>query len=132
MSRLGQPVVLSGFQRYFCMLYTTYIACSLPCCLLFYQDFKDTFVCNTQPHRLALSMLRGCFIRISKNNLLQKYKKHMKYANLYENILLFQKTPPLHQLNLMTYTIRIIPLCKHSEWHASVALFYSLPNRLIA
>ena len=44
------------------MLYTTYIACSLPCCLLFYQDFKDTSVCNTQPHRLALSMLRGCFI----------------------------------------------------------------------
>ena len=30
---------------------------------------------------------------------LQNYKKHMKYANLYENILLFQKkTLPLHQL----------------------------------
>ena len=42
---------------------------------------------------------------------------------IYLKIFAYQKAVPLHQLNLMTYTIRIIPLCKHSEWHASVALF---------
>ena len=123
---MADQVVLSGFQRYFCMLYTTSLSrsanglmlfyqdfkdtfvCntqpgviffnSLPSCFiriskillyaihnhqprscqgtwLFYQDFKDTFVCNTQPHRLALSMLRGCFIRISKNNSAAKVQK---------------------------------------------------------
>ena len=66
-------VVLSGFQRYFCMQYTTehtrygvhrrcFIRISkillyaihnltnlaVADALLFYQDFKDTFVCNTQ------------------------------------------------------------------------------------
>ena len=41
-------VVLSGFQRYFCMQYTTLLGHTLPSTLLFYQDFKDTFVCNTQ------------------------------------------------------------------------------------
>ena len=29
------------------------------------------------------------------------------------------------------YTIRIIPLCKHSEWHAGVALFLYYPTRYI-
>ena len=41
-------VVLSGFQRYFCMQYTTgnlIVPTALGLC---YQDFKDTFVCNTQ------------------------------------------------------------------------------------
>ena len=30
------------------------------------------------------------------------------------------------------YTIRIIPLCKHSEWHAGVALFLYYPTRGVA
>ena len=47
----GAPVVLSGFQRYFCMQYTTYHIRILQKHQLFYQDFKDTFVCNTQPGR---------------------------------------------------------------------------------
>ena len=41
-------VVLSGFQRYFCMQYTTYVLPFVGLQRLFYQDFKDTFVCNTQ------------------------------------------------------------------------------------
>ena len=59
-------VVLSGFQRYFCMQYTT--ICLMRFCdrRLFYQDFKDTFVCNTQPAWLSSKMLSRCFIRISK------------------------------------------------------------------
>ena len=33
---------------------------------LFYQDFKDTFVCNTQHIELRDVISVGCFIRISK------------------------------------------------------------------
>ena len=44
----GQIVVLSGFQRYFCMQYTTGRVALNVSDMLFYQDFKDTFVCNTQ------------------------------------------------------------------------------------
>ena len=33
---------------------------------LFYQDFKDTFVCNTQPQLQYNDDDSGCFIRISK------------------------------------------------------------------
>ena len=48
-------------------------------------------------------------------NRLQNYRKNRKYANLYEYILLFQKKVlPLQQQNWRIYTIRIIPLCKHS------------------
>ena len=59
-------VVLSGFQRYFCMQYTTledYIHHRM---MLFYQDFKDTFVCNTQLSSSDTVPRSGCFIRISK------------------------------------------------------------------
>ena len=84
-------VVLSGFQRYFCMQYTTYKCkeCGYTCCFiriskillyaihnetrtrtvkrwLFYQDFKDTFVCNTQPSLCRTRWNQRCFIRISK------------------------------------------------------------------
>ena len=41
-------VVLSGFQRYFCMQYTTTELTDIYVFELCYQDFKDTFVCNTQ------------------------------------------------------------------------------------
>ncbi len=33
------------------MQYTTYHAATGECTTLFYQDFKDTFVCNTQHKR---------------------------------------------------------------------------------
>ena len=59
-------VVLSGFQRYFCMQYTTSILVLINSNLLFYQDFKDTFVCNTQLLPYAKINADGCFIRISK------------------------------------------------------------------
>ena len=59
-------VVLSGFQRYFCMQYTTMIADLILFIVLFYQDFKDTFVCNTQPTRCHSLECVRCFIRISK------------------------------------------------------------------
>ena len=59
--------------------------------------------------------------------LLQKYRKNGKYANLQEIILIFQKKAlPLQQQFWRIYTIRIIPLCKHSEWHACVSLFFIL------
>ena len=44
----GIAVVLSGFQRYFCMQYTTVLCAESLRFRLCYQDFKDTFVCNTQ------------------------------------------------------------------------------------
>ena len=59
-------VVLSGFQRYFCMQYTTSILNSTLPPLLCYQDFKDTFVCNTQRIGLYIVLLFCCAIRISK------------------------------------------------------------------
>ena len=59
-------VVLSGFQRYFCMQYTTSYYCCCNWVQLFYQDFKDTFVCNTQHSRGVPSLALCCFIRISK------------------------------------------------------------------
>ena len=48
-ARPDNTVVLSGFQRYFCMQYTTPQPTLKKCFKLCYQDFKDTFVCNTQP-----------------------------------------------------------------------------------
>ena len=63
------PVVLSGFQRYICMQYTTLNIFINGINVLFYQDFKDTFVCNTQPFWWRNGMIGGCFIRISKIHL---------------------------------------------------------------
>ena len=48
------------------MQYTTYHAATGACTTLFYQDFKDTFVCNTQRHRVVIDEAKSCFIRISK------------------------------------------------------------------
>ena len=62
----AEAVVLSGFQRYFCMQYTTTESATTKDDTLFYQDFKDTFVCNTQLNDKAFAEKRGCFIRISK------------------------------------------------------------------
>ena len=59
-------VVLSGFQRYFCMQYTTKIGYDNQSIMLFYQDFKDTFVCNTQLLHSIQFPQASCFIRISK------------------------------------------------------------------
>ena len=59
-------VVLSGFQRYFCMQYTTSSAELEKHCQLCYQDFKDTFVCNTQLRGLLSLVIQRCVIRISK------------------------------------------------------------------
>ena len=62
----GYIVVLSGFQRYFCMLYTTYVIKLTITNELFYQDFKDTFVCYTQQGIIMKNQAHCCFIRISK------------------------------------------------------------------
>ena len=59
-------VVLSGFQRYFCMQYTTNWHFLRLRALLCYQDFKDTFVCNTQQLPKHRSHENSCVIRISK------------------------------------------------------------------
>ena len=110
---------------------------------LFCQDFNEQFEGYTQHNMAHERRCRGCFVKISMNNLkdihntsaydiyqllvvnlLQSYAFLMKYTKKIINICIYQKKAvPLQQLNLMTYTIRIIPLCKHSERHASVALF---------
>ena len=59
-------VVLSGFQRYFCMQYTTVVVFEPIKPTLCYQDFKDTFVCNTQQSPSLVLPPAGCVIRISK------------------------------------------------------------------
>ena len=59
-------VVLSGFQRYFCMQYTTLEESTTKDSTLCYQDFKDTFVCNTQHLTDKQKNAYGCVIRISK------------------------------------------------------------------
>ena len=59
-------VVLSGFQRYFCMQYTTLRSHSHHQGRLCYQDFKDTFVCNTQRVKVPFAVNVSCVIRISK------------------------------------------------------------------
>ena len=59
-------VVLLGFQRYFCVQYTTSSSRSFHVARLFYQDFKDTFVCNTQPNVGTSDEYFSCFIMISK------------------------------------------------------------------
>ena len=63
---LWPRVVLSGFQRYFCMQYTTSQGLPKHLTRLFYQDFKDTFVCNTQQGTVTTITISSCFIRISK------------------------------------------------------------------
>ena len=68
-------VVLSRFQRYFCMQYTTSLSRSANGLMLFYQDFKDTFVCNTQLLVVVEVAHYSCFIRISMNNLSAKLQK---------------------------------------------------------
>ena len=65
-SGLSALVVLSGFQRYFCMQYTTEFGANCMRQRLFYQDFKDTFVCNTQRGIWRFTTWMCCFIRISK------------------------------------------------------------------
>ena len=62
----GVEVVLSGFQRYFCMQYTTFCCDVISPMWLCYQDFKDTFVCNTQLYGCPLISTLCCVIRISK------------------------------------------------------------------
>ena len=58
--------MLSGFQRYFCMQYTTLRPDPMTPPLLCYQDFKDTFVCNTQRKKDDCPARDSCVIRISK------------------------------------------------------------------
>ena len=48
------------------MQYTTAMSQSISGKKLFYQDFKDTFVCNTQLVQGLGQIDTGCFIRISK------------------------------------------------------------------
>ena len=73
-------VVLSGFQRYFCMQYTTELDKMEQAAKLFYQDFKDTFVCNTQPCfaalRIAVVVLSGF-----QRYFCMQYTTHQGYAD---------------------------------------------------
>ena len=99
-------VVLSGFQRYICMQYTTSQTTLNQQIKLFYQDFKDTFVCNTQLLGFLTINLLRCFIRISKIHLyanvtghtsitnlilLQNYKNNIKHTNSYKRFMIVWK-----------------------------------------
>ena len=64
--RESGAVVLSWFQRYFCMQYTTSSSSPPAPTPSFYQDFKDTFVCNTQLRSCSRTATMRCFIMISK------------------------------------------------------------------
>ena len=57
------------------MQYTTKREILLNPTALFYQDFKDTFVCNTQLLVVVEVAHYSCFIRISMNNLSAKLQK---------------------------------------------------------
>ena len=91
------------------------------------NNLKDIHnLCNFTLQRYNV-VLSGCQWTI----LLQKYKKSLKSANLLENILILQKkVVPLQQQIWRIYTIRIIPLCKHSGWYASIALFLFANNNI--
>ena len=97
--------------------------------MLFYQDFNEQFEGYTQPYAASFDFFCVVLSGFQWTILLQKYKKSLKSANLHEIILIFQKKAlPLQQQIWRIYTIRIIPLCKHSEWHAlRVALFCAFP-----
>ena len=104
-------VVLSGFQRYFCMQYTT------PSCrisvwrMLFYQDFKDTFVCNTQHKFWKWQIVVCCFIRISKI-LLYAIHNFINEANYFSKVVLsgFQRYFCMQYTTSLTRT-RCIRCC---------------------
>ena len=66
---IWRTVVLSGFQRYFCMQYTTIEYNFGDGVWLFYQDFNEQFEGYTQLLCIARKSLQRCFIRISMNNL---------------------------------------------------------------
>ena len=118
-------VVLSGFQWTIWRIYTTLrVVYREPCgCFIriSMNNLKDI-------HNLALHQAYKNMVVLSGFQwtiLLQKYRKNRKSTNLQEIILIFQKKAlPLQQQIWRIYTIRIIPLCKHSEWHACVSLFF--------
>ena len=68
-------VVLSGFQWTIWRIYTTSTQPQTSTRTLFYQDFKDTFVCNTQHQRQNISAFSSCFIKMSMNNSAAKVQK---------------------------------------------------------
>ena len=68
------------------MQYTTLTKIDTHLELLFYQDFKDTFVCNTQQWCTNLYSRACCFIRISKILL---YAIHNTIKKLLRQITLF-------------------------------------------
>ena len=70
--------MLSGFQRYFCMQYTTGKTAFFTMLMLCYQDFKDTFVCNTQQEWKSKDNHIGCVIRISKILLYAIHNHHAR------------------------------------------------------
>ena len=57
------------------MQYITVVIEYLHDCWLCYQDFKDTFVCNTQLYSNVEILSADCVIRISMNNLSAKVQK---------------------------------------------------------
>ena len=105
------PVVLSGFQRYFCMQYTTSVSSTTHISLLFYQDFKDTFVCNTQHISSMRHTTACCFIRISKILLYAIHNKDAFTTSL-DNVVLsgFQRYFCMQYTTMRTFEIIALPL----------------------
>ena len=78
--------------------------------MLFYQDFKDTFVCNTQPCAVVALCACGCFIRISKillyaihnNNVFRNVRATLFYQDFKDTFVCnTQPTPIIAILNVV-------------------------------
>ena len=71
----------------------------------------------------------GCFIRMSMNKFSAKVQKNHEIYKFSGKKIAYIKKKQYLCSNIIwrIYTIRIIPLCKHSGWYASIALFYYLP-----
>ena len=48
--------------------------------MLFYQDFNEQFEGYTQLHVMPGDTIKGCFIRISMNNLKDIHNKSLRWA----------------------------------------------------
>ena len=90
------------------MLYTTGCVVLQEKFELFYQDFKDTFVCYTQRTYDSYFMLICCFIRISMNNLKDIHNI------LTNNFYYFFRKIVFFLYFICTCQKNVLPLCR--EW----------------
>ena len=88
--------------------------------LQFLKDIHNTCESRSASSLVVMVYKVTIFERYTQQNNKKERKRHFFlhiYIKIYTFAVQFWKI----------YTIRIIPLCKHSEWHAGVALFFILP-----